>query len=424
VSKSFTLETRGEVGENTRGGGLGFSLALPWLMLGQVALARSHSDLAGDGRHWLLGLEHSSLRHGFTLRSERATRDYRWIGMPDNPPYRLQLSGSYSYSSERFGAIGAGFARIEPYDMEKIDTYSFNYSTRIGRRSALTLTATHVDGVVSATSVGLSFVMPLDSGVNVSGNLATRDGQTDGYVSASRGLTAETGSGWRVLGGTRSSLAYGEGGLYYQGSKGLLTADLSASSEQKTLRLGAQGGMVMIDGRLFTSRTVQDSFALVEVPGYADVGVGFQGSTLTRTDKDGVALLPRLQPFQNNSVRLDPSELPISAELDSIEQVVVPGWRSAVKVAFPVRTGRGALVKFVFDDGEPAPAGAEIELAGDQQEFFVARRGEAFVTGLQATNQIRLKWNGASCTVVAELPPSAVDEIAHIGPLKCSGVKR
>ncbi len=408
VNKSFTLETRGELGADTRGSGVGVSLALPWQTLGQAALAGSHSDVFGDGTQWLLGLEHNSLRHGFTLRSERATRDYRWIGMPDNPPYRQQLSASYSYSSERFGSVGAGLARIEPYDQEKIDTYSLNYSARVGKRSALTFTATHVDGAVTATSVGASFVMPLDNRINISGNLTNRDGQTDGYVAASRGLTAETGTGWRVLGGSRNSAAYSEGGLYSQGSKGLLTADASASTDQKTLRIGAQGGMVAIDGRLFASRTVQDSFALVEVPGYADVGVGFQGSKLTRTDQNGSALLPRLQPFQNNSIRLDPSELPISAELDSIEQVVVPAWRSAVKVAFPVRTGRGALVSLVLDDGEPAPAGAEVELVGDDQEFFVARRGEAFITGLQARNQIRLKWNGASCTVMVELPPGDV----------------
>jgi len=40
-------------------------------------------------------------------------------------------------------------------------------------------------------------------------------------------------------------------------------------------------------------------------------------------------------------------------------------------------SGRGALLKIVLDDGEPAPAGAELELVGDPKGFFVARRGEA-----------------------------------------------
>jgi outer membrane usher protein len=42
------------------------------------------------------------------------------------------------------------------------------------------------------------------------------------------------------------------------------------------VRLGAQGGLVFADGGLFASRKLQDSFALVEVSGYADVGVGFR----------------------------------------------------------------------------------------------------------------------------------------------------
>jgi outer membrane usher protein len=78
----------------------------------------------------------------------------------------------------------------------------------------------------------------------------------------------------------------------------------------------------------------------------------------------------------------------------------------------------------VFDDGEPAPAGAELELVGDKQEFFVARRGEAFITGLQADNTVRLRHNKQTCTFKVVLPPGSLDEIARIGPLVCAGVKR
>ena len=67
----------------------------------------------------------------------------------------------------------------------------------------------------------------------------------------------------------------------------LLTADTSVSADQQTVRLGAQGGLIFIDGRLFRSRYLQDSFALVEVKDYPDVGVGFQGGALTRTDARG-----------------------------------------------------------------------------------------------------------------------------------------
>ena len=127
---------------------------------------------------------------------------------------------------------------------------------------------------------------------------------------------------------------------------------------------------------------------------------------------------------QNNSVRIDANELPINAELDSIEQVAVPAWRSAVKVVFPVRKGRGALLKIMLDDGEVAPAGAIVQIEGDKQEFYVARRGEAFVTGLQSNNRVLLNWKDKQCKFEVTLLPETPDETPRLGPLLCKGVAR
>ena len=428
INKSLTIEARAEYGQTTQGSGMGVVYALPYGLLGQGAVATSRDASAGRGQQWLVGIENSSLRHGFSLRSEGASRGYRQIGQDTNIlPYKLQLSGNYTYSSERLGAIGVGYARINSYDQGPLTTYSANYSIRVGERSSLSFSAVRVtgrDGLANSTSVGVSLLVPLENQISASSSVTRRNGQTDGYASASKNVSGDTGLGWRTLIGQRGTQNYAEGGLSYQGNKGLLTADVNASAAQQTLRLGAQGGLVGIDGQLFTTRRVQESFALVEVPGYVGVGVGFQGNVLSRTDQDGKALVPRLLPYQPNSIRLDPSELPISAELDSIEQVVVPGNRSGLLVKFPVRSGRGALVKIIFDDGEPAPAGAEIELVGDKQAFFVARRGEAFITGLQPTNQIRLTWNKTRCTLSVVLPEGALDDIARVEPLTCTGVKR
>ena len=189
--------------------------------------------------------------------------------------------------------------------------------------------------------------------------------------------------------------------------------------------MGATGGLVLADGYLFATRRVDGSFAVAEVEGYGDIGIGLGSNVLTRTNSAGIALIPRLMAYQNNAIRIDPAELPLSAEIDSIEQVVVPAWRSAVKVVFPVRTGRAALLKIIFDDGEPAPAGAVVQIDGDKQEFYVARRGEAFVTGLpQTISQLRLTWNDKQCQFSVILPPPSPDEIVRLGPLQCIGVTR
>ena len=65
-----------------------------------------------------------------------------------------------------------------------------------------------------------------------------------------------------------------------------------------------------------------------------------------------------------------------------------------------------------------------MQIVGDTQEFYVARRGEAFVTGLQVTNHILLNWKEQQCKFDVTLPPESPDEIPRLGPLLCKGIKR
>ena len=425
LTNNLTVEGQTEASSTLRGAGVGFSTGILNRVLGQAAIATSHSDEAGGGHLWMLGAEHVSTRHGVTAHVEAASAQYRRIGQNEAlPPARSQALLSYSYLSDNLGQLGLAYAHVNARETGTVDSVSANYSLRVGERSSLLFTATHVSGPSSGNAFGATLIMPLDGRRVASASALSRGGHTDSYAAASQALGPEAGYGWRALAGRRSGDSYGEGGLYYQGSRGLVTADASASANAQALRLGAQGGLVAIDRELYASRKLQDSFALVEVPGYPDVGVGFQSTVLTRTDSQGKALVPRLIPYRRNSIRLDPGELPISAELDTIEMTAVPPARSGVRVAFPVRPGRGALITLHLDDGAPAPAGAELELIGDAKEFFVARRGEAFVTGLERRNTLRLKWKGQSCEVAIELADGNRDEFPRLGPYVCAGVQR
>ncbi|HUR87594.1 MAG TPA: fimbria/pilus outer membrane usher protein [Ramlibacter sp.] len=424
-SKGLTLEANGEFGPGRSVLALGAVGSLPLQVVGMAGVAASRKDGQGPGRRWLLGLEHNSLRNGISVSYVGSTRTYTEYALePSTLPYRREISFSYSYSDARLGSIGVGVAHLAPFDAPALTTFSVNYSMRLSARTSFNVSATRVNGAGGGTSVNASIAIALDPTTNILGVVNARPGQVEGYISASKGLNQESGVGWRVLGGSRASAPYAEGGVYYEGTQMRLSADASASSREQAVRLGAQGALVYMDGSLFATKRVTNSFALVEIAGYPDVGIGLHGQVQARTDERGRALLAGLMPFTPNSIQIDAKELPISAELDNIEQNVVPPARSGVKVVFPVRSGRGALLKIVFDDGAAAPPGAEVELVGDKEEFYVARRGEAFVTGLQPKNQLRLKWKGASCSFTVELPATTVDEIPRIGPIVCPGLTR
>jgi outer membrane usher protein len=424
MTSNVTAEGGAQVSGSAQAAGVGATLALPWQSLGQASIAASRGSDNTRGYEWILGASHHRSAHGFSLEAQSASRTYRSLGLDSTVSRARALSASYYYTSEKLGSVAFALARVAGHTGFALTSYSANYSLRVGKRGSLAFNFIRVNGTSSGSSAGVALSLPLGGQTTASVGMNHAAGRTDSYMSANQGLTDEIGFAWRALAGTRSKRTYSEGGVSYQGRRALLTGDISAAGGQQTARVGAQGGLVYVDGRFFSSRRLQDSFALVEVPGYPNIGVGFQGGILTRTDEHGVALLPRLLPYQVNRIRLDAADLPINAELDTIEQTVVPAARSAVKIRFPVRPGRGALIKILLDDGEPAPAGAQINIAGDTKTFFVARRGESFVTGLQGKNTLRMAWKRRFCTFSVDLPAGKVDDIARVGPVTCAGIGR
>jgi len=424
-SNHLTFESRAEATADMTTLGVGTATSLPWQMLGKVALAASHESTLGGGSFWLLGLERQGLRSGASIEVQGASVDFRQLGQDVTvAPIKLQLAANFFYSTLGQGTFGAGFVKINRYDDTEITTVSANYSRRIGQRNNLLVNVSRAIDGGSGTSAAITFVMSLENNKHISASASGRDGKNDYYVTATKNVDQNSDLGWRVLAGKLQEQEHTEGGLYYQGRYGRVSGEVSLTPDLTTTRLGANGGLVLADGNLFATRRVDDSFAIAEVAGYGDIGIGLGSNVLTRTDSSGVALIPRLVPYQKNSVRINPKELPLNAEIDSIEQVAVPAWRSAVKVTFPVRSGRGALLKIALDDGDVAPAGAVVQIEGDPEEFYVARRGEAFVTGLQKTNRMRLTWKNRQCTFEVTLPPETPDEFPRVGPLPCHGVVR
>jgi outer membrane usher protein len=419
ITNTLTVEGRAEASDDARAIGGGASFALPASFLGQAAALVSHHDRLGGGSQWLLGADRIGTRSGAGLQLQGGTRGFRQLGQPDSvAPIRLQALGNATYSSERFGTVGVGFAHLARWDDTKITTVSASYNLRVLEHGVLSFTYSRAVAGGSGTSVTATLSLPLDNRYLVSASTSTRQGRRDTYAAVSHSPGTPGSLAWRVLAGRGPAGPRAEGGLYYDGDKSTLAADVSNSEDAGSLRLAMSGALTMAGGKVFASRRVLESYAVVEVPGYPDVGVSLGSQSLGRTDKDGVAFIPRLLPYQRNSIRLDAQDLPVSAELDSIELEAVPPWRSGVRVTFPVRSGRGALLRIVVD-GQPAPAGAVVRLRGDNKDFYVARRGEAFVTGLQDKNTLTLSAENLACSFEVVLPPPAADDIPRLGPFDC-----
>ena len=427
VNDKLTVEARAEVTRDTQTAWLGLVTALPGAVLARGAAVASRNDQAGSGHHWVLGLERQWLRTSAYFQAEGANQTFRALGVGTvTPPTKLQWAANVTQAIGKAGSAGLAVASVHRYDAPTLTTVSANYSMRVGDNATVMFSVSRAFGASAGngSSAGVTVQIPLERNRQVTATALGHGGTNDIYLTASQTSGGDSDLGWRVLAGQVAGEKHYEGGLYYLGRYGRVYSDVSNSGSQSSVRVGATGGLVFADSHVFATRRVDQSFAVVEIKDHADIGVGIGANMLTRTNARGIALLPELGAHQPNQVRLDPKDLPVSAEVESIEKIVVPAWRSAVKVDFPVRAGRAALLKINFEDGEPAPAGALVHIEGDKQEFYVARRGEAFVTGLMPANRILLEWQKQQCSFTVAMPPSTKDEIPRVGPVLCKGVKR
>jgi outer membrane usher protein len=384
----------------------------------------SQDQTLGSGHRWLLGAERPGYRTTLAATIEGNSAGFRSLGedLATLPP-RLQFAGQASYSAD-WGRVGLAVALQRAYDRVNIATYSLNYSTTILDNWQVNAFFTRAFGSGGGYTVGTMLTVPIDRRTISSTSLQKQASGSEFYTSATHTPEGTTGWAWRAQ-ATRNEQARVEGGAYYLSPHGLFSGELSAQRNQSDLRLGATGGLLWTDGRLFATQHFDTSAALVTVEGFPGVGVGLGATRSEKTDQDGVALVSRLGAYQKNPIRLDPNDLPISAEIDSIEQDAVPPWRSVTKIDFPVRGGRAALIQVLLDDGQPAPAGSIVRIEGDDRPFYMARRGEVYVTGLKAAKaRLQLQWQQGSCKLDVDLPPGTPDDISRVGPLRCSGVAR
>jgi outer membrane usher protein len=437
LTNGFTGESRIELTEEIKTVGLGALVALPLDLLGRFALIGSRVTSAGSagsvitGQQGLLGLEYAGNRWSSGVQVQAATAQFRQLGLDlATKPDKLQTFANVNYAMpDGAASMGVSMASVSRYDNPRITTLSGNVSHRAGPRGRLnwTLNRSTSGNTGANTSLGVSLSIPLDNDVQLGAGLIAQKNGNEFYASAQYNPLDDGYWGWRIAGGQREAeeSGYAEANVYYPGQYGRFSADLSARENQTNTRLGLTGAVSVVGGGLHISQKLNNSFALVDVPGYPGVPILVGGQRRGSTDMYGRLLVPRLAPYQTNSIQLDANALPISAELDSIESPVVPAWRSAALAKFTVRSGRAAVINIKLDDGTDAPAGAVLRMDNDNQDFYVANRGLAYVTGLsEKTNLLTLTWKDQKCRLEVLLPAATKDDIAKVGPVVCKGVRK
>jgi outer membrane usher protein len=426
ITDSFTLEGHGEyLAGYSHAAGVNAVFGV-----GRIGVINFTAANGGDssGSGWLsgVGIEHRGTNTSFIASSLWATSDFSQVGEPLNPAMRMRQRSllQSGMGLGRFGSLSLAYVRQTYRDSPTQQTLGLTHSISFGRIGALNLTLTRIrtaadlsGNAQSSTSAYLIFVVPLSD--RRAATLAAVGGGGTGapanevVASLTQSPPVGPGSGYRLSASTAGNY---DADWRQQFHSADLELEVARNQGFDGRSAYLSGAMTFLDGQLNTTRSVNGSFAMVDVAGLADVPVYVENQLTTHTDSSGRALLYNLRPYEANRISITPEELPLDTSIAASSTIMAPPYRSGVIARFPVERVRSGTFRLVTDDGKPVPVGAVVTLNGAQ--FPVVRDGLVYVIGYDHGMAAAASWSGGRCHFRLE-PPPPDDPLPDMGTVRC-----
>ena len=307
---------------------------------------------------------------------------------------------TFASMGTNIGAFALGYTNVQRDGVDDTKLAQVSWSKGMGRWGQVSLNAFTALRGPSNRSITLGYFLPLDftSSAGLSSTSSKSNGRRQASTSAylQRNAPPGDGVGYRLqLTDRRDAIA----GLTAQNSVGVYGLDVSRLGGITTSRVSASGSLVYLGEELVVGRRADSAFALVSVPGFADVRVMLNNQEVGRTNERGNLFVPRLRAYEANQISIEQQDLPIGAEILTLKLDATPFRRSGLVLRFSVRESFSAIANFFDEAGRPIPAGATLSINGGREVVPIAERGEAFLTGLNASNLIRVSFGGKSCNI-------------------------
>ncbi|MGK3142212.1 fimbria/pilus outer membrane usher protein [Pantoea sp. C2G6] len=273
--------------------------------------------------------------------------------------------------------------------------------------------ASKADRAVSFNiSIPLNALLP-DSSVSYSMN-AGHSGDVSQQVSLSGSALEDNNLHYSLQQGhdSQGKNLNSNGSLDYRGSQGSVNVGVSHDRHSSQFNYGLAGGIVAHAHGITLSQPLGDTFAIVRVPGAANVGI--QSNSKVVTDSRGYAIVPSLSPYHENNIELATDTLPDNVDVELDGQTAIPTRGAIVMTDYATHVGNRVLFTLSYQGAFP-PFGAAAQIAaqsGDSNTSgIVAENGELYLSGVPAEGVVVVKWQEEgeqkSCRAPFRLPAAS-----------------
>lgn len=335
-----------------------------------------------------------SMQYSFTskhfsssLSLKTLSRDYSNISLkPSADRAFFEFSGSLGFNKDKLGSLFVNLSTSRMYDGADRSYFSITHSRPVTRRASLLVIASsrQEEGVEDINEIHL--ILNVNLGWNVHGNVNYKGSSAGNVTNASVRRDLPVGTGFGFIG----ELTELEGrvdkvaGASYQNDYGIYGVKYTERSGSDSYNLSMAGGVGYIDGSVFISRPLTDSFTKVNVGDLEGVRIYHYGHEVGETDKKGNLIIPQVRSYHDNRVELEKSDIPLNYNVTKLVQYINPPPRSGSLLYFEAGKVQALMGRvYTFVNGEKVPIatspftvtlkdGSVIEgLVGYDGEFYV-----------------------------------------------------
>lgn len=414
LTDRLTAETHGEATATLQQAGAAADFVLPGIALIKLGGAASHSP-SGLGVMATAAIQRNAPRISYGVTAELLSDSYVTYGSS----YRTARRSVTAFVGMpvRFGSVGGSFTTRSYRGASSLQIASLNTTIRATRYATLNLVASKTWGAVADTALQLLVLVPFGGRTSATAGVSTHGAGQSVVATLQRNLPVGDGIGYH-LSGEVGEIDRLDGEVELQTGFGSYTVEGSKTDQGGGVRVSAAGSIGMIDGTVFAARQLTQSFAAVRVGDFPDVGVYADNQLVGHTGRNGLMIVPNLRMFDDNPLRIDTDDVPISAQILTDKQSVRPPRRSGVHVDFPVVGNHDAVLTVVLADGSALPKGARVT-SGSGEVTVSAAGGEIYLAKLRTTTTVTVQLEKAACSFDVTLPPGGAAQ-PRLGPFTCA----
>ena len=424
ITDSLTGALRFEASPSVVSGGPSFSFRFP---IGEMEVAAAASGGEGiPGGAGFLGFSYLGRSVNFGASARVMSSHYATTSLsPSDKRSWLQINTLVGFPI----VSGVGITLRYIHENSRIDRQSHRVSlatsARLTDRISLFLSggvSKQTTGTASEIFTGIAFMLGETTGTISYQKFAGAD---TGLLTLQKSLPVGSGFGYRLQAGSSSGSKNpsADGLLQFQGPYGRYEANYARVDGQDTSLLSMAGGLAVIGGDFFLTRPVQDSFAVIQVPGVGGVRGFSNNQEVGFSNASGNLFVPNLLPYYGNKLGIADKDVPLNYTINATEKVVGPPFRGGAVVSFPVQRIQRIMGQMTLDDEDrtTVPAFGQLALTVNGKVFDspIGRQGEFYLENVPAgRHSATVEHKDKTCNFTIDVPNLDESEI-KLGTLKC-----